>query len=335
MFSILGADGKEYGPVPVEKVQEWITGGRANLETRARREGETEWRPLGTFPEFGAPPPPPPPPAPSASYPDLTIPPIPTTAPLTPAVPAIPAAAPVQRDVDAKMFAADLIARARPLDVFGCIGRSFDLWKTHLLPLVGVTALVFIAHFLAGMIPLASLVLTGVFFGGLYYYYLGKMRGEPRELGDAFAGFSKAFGPLAVCNLFLTLIVMVVSVVLIVPWIIILAMMGNGTIGNGALALVVPGMIVCALPMIYLTVAWAFGFALIIDQGLSAWTALEVSRRVITKQWFRVFFVVFLGGIIASLGFIGLFIGIFFTIPIAIGALLYAYEDLCRPPATT
>jgi uncharacterized RDD family membrane protein YckC len=54
MFSILGADGKEYGPVSAPRIQEWIAGGRANLQTKARRAGETEWRTLGDYPEFGA-----------------------------------------------------------------------------------------------------------------------------------------------------------------------------------------------------------------------------------------------------------------------------------------
>lgn len=55
MFFILGADGKEYGPVSVAKIQEWIAAGRANLHTQARRPADTAWRPLGEFAEFGAP----------------------------------------------------------------------------------------------------------------------------------------------------------------------------------------------------------------------------------------------------------------------------------------
>ena len=92
------------------------------------------------------------------------------------------------------------------------------------------------------------------------------------------------------------------------------------------------GMFVCVLPVFYLSIGWAFTFALVIDQGLSPWTAMEVSRRVITKQWFRVFFTMLLGGILAMFGLIGLIIGIVFTLPLAVGALLYAYEDLCNPP---
>ncbi len=53
MFTILGADGKEYGPVPADKIKAWIAGGRANLQTKARRDGDTEWKTLGDFAEFG------------------------------------------------------------------------------------------------------------------------------------------------------------------------------------------------------------------------------------------------------------------------------------------
>ncbi len=56
MFTIIGADGKEYGPVTSANITDWIAAGRANLQTKARREGETEWKPLGDFPEFSAPP---------------------------------------------------------------------------------------------------------------------------------------------------------------------------------------------------------------------------------------------------------------------------------------
>lgn len=54
MFKILGADGKEYGPVSVDQLKQWITEGRANHETKAQREGENTWQPLNQFAEFAA-----------------------------------------------------------------------------------------------------------------------------------------------------------------------------------------------------------------------------------------------------------------------------------------
>lgn len=59
MFTILGGDGKEYGPASVEQLRAWIAGGRANLDTKARAVGSEEWRRLGDFPEFNANVPPP------------------------------------------------------------------------------------------------------------------------------------------------------------------------------------------------------------------------------------------------------------------------------------
>jgi uncharacterized RDD family membrane protein YckC len=52
MFTILGGDGKEYGPATPDQVRAWIQSGRANLDTRAKLPGETEWRRLGDIPEF-------------------------------------------------------------------------------------------------------------------------------------------------------------------------------------------------------------------------------------------------------------------------------------------
>jgi len=52
MFKILGADGKEYGPVPTAQIIQWIHEGRANHETMMQRQGDFDWKPLAQFAEF-------------------------------------------------------------------------------------------------------------------------------------------------------------------------------------------------------------------------------------------------------------------------------------------
>ncbi len=54
MFTIIGGDGKEYGPATVEQIRGWIAAGRANLDTKAKAVGSDEWRRLGDFAEFSA-----------------------------------------------------------------------------------------------------------------------------------------------------------------------------------------------------------------------------------------------------------------------------------------
>lgn len=52
MYKILGADQKEYGPVSVETLRQWIAERRANGQTMVCLDGTTDWKPLATFPEF-------------------------------------------------------------------------------------------------------------------------------------------------------------------------------------------------------------------------------------------------------------------------------------------
>ena len=52
MYTIVGGDGKEYGPITAAHVREWIRDGRVNLQTRAKLDRENVWKTLGDFAEF-------------------------------------------------------------------------------------------------------------------------------------------------------------------------------------------------------------------------------------------------------------------------------------------
>jgi prepilin-type processing-associated H-X9-DG protein len=54
MYRVLGADGKEYGPVPAEAVRQWIAEGRVNPRSQLKPEGAAEWQTVGSIPEFAA-----------------------------------------------------------------------------------------------------------------------------------------------------------------------------------------------------------------------------------------------------------------------------------------
>jgi TM2 domain-containing membrane protein YozV len=63
MFRIIGADGRQYGPVSTDQLRRWLAEGRAGGHTLVQPEGAQEWKELSLFPEFAAdlkaPPPPP------------------------------------------------------------------------------------------------------------------------------------------------------------------------------------------------------------------------------------------------------------------------------------
>lgn len=52
MYRIIGADGKEYGPISGETLRRWIAENRANGQTMAQAEGTPGWKPLSAFTEF-------------------------------------------------------------------------------------------------------------------------------------------------------------------------------------------------------------------------------------------------------------------------------------------
>jgi hypothetical protein len=53
MYQIIGADGKQYGPVSAEQIRQWIAEGRVTAQTQVFAQGSSGWKPLGTLPEFG------------------------------------------------------------------------------------------------------------------------------------------------------------------------------------------------------------------------------------------------------------------------------------------
>ncbi|MBI5381564.1 MAG: RDD family protein [Opitutae bacterium] len=57
MFTIIGGDGQEYGPVSVDQIRRWLAEGRANRDTRAKRAGGDVWQRLGDWEEFSDRPP--------------------------------------------------------------------------------------------------------------------------------------------------------------------------------------------------------------------------------------------------------------------------------------
>lgn len=72
MYTLIGVDGKEYGPVNQEQIRQWISEGRLNGDSKVREQGTDTWKLLRDAPELQAllapysPPPPPIPPRPEA-----------------------------------------------------------------------------------------------------------------------------------------------------------------------------------------------------------------------------------------------------------------------------
>ena len=76
------------------------------------------------------------------------------------------------------------------------------------------------------------------------------------------------------------------------------------------------GFILLILPGIYLSIAYVFTLPLIADKGMGVWEAMELSRKAVTKHWFKVFGLFFLLSLIMTLGALAFGIGLIWAVPL-------------------
>ena len=95
--------------------------------------------------------------------------------------------------------------------------------------------------------------------------------------------------------------------------------------------LVALGFVCLILPGIYLAVGYSFAYLRATDRQVSFWDAMEASRKTVTHHWWSVFGLLLLGIPFAILGLVCLGVGILVAMPLIMGALAYAYEDLFNP----
>ncbi len=316
MYKIIGADQKEYGPVTADQLRQWVAEGRVNGQTSVWSEATTGWKPLAAWPEFA----------------DLLASKAPVAGEPPPygAQPGLPP---------------DLFTRDYDLDIGRCVGDAWNLLKNHFGLIFGGVAIFFLIQIgLGGLanIPivglvfsLANLILTGPLMGGVYYFLLKSIRRQPAEIGDIFAGFRLAFGQLLLGYLVMVLLIFLSALpglgIMGFP---IYTMVHHHAAAPGPILVALLGFIVALIPAIYLGVAWVFSLPLIIDRQMEFWPAMSASYRIVSKHWWLVFGLGVVCGLIKVAGMAVCCVGLFFALPVAFGAMMYAYESIfCAPPA--
>jgi membrane-anchored glycerophosphoryl diester phosphodiesterase (GDPDase) len=84
----------------------------------------------------------------------------------------------------------------------------------------------------------------------------------------------------------------------------------------------------------YLSTNWIFTLPLIMDKQMDFWPAMQTSWKMVNKHWWQVFGLIVLMGLLNIAGLLACCVGIFFTIPIGLGAWMYAYETIFSRPQT-
>ena len=197
-------------------------------------------------------------------------------------------------------IAAGYRARAVPIDISSCLSRGWALVRADPGLTIGATLLMMLVSFGLSMLPVINLLaffINPVLLGGLAYVFSRRIRGENPGLGDAFNGFNLAFLQLGLGGLVSFLLICV-------------------------------GLVLCVLPGIYLAIGYTFALPLIIDKKYDFWTAMEVSRRVVHRQWWTLFGLAMVLFLLNIVGVLACLVGCIVTAPLSVAAIMYAYEDL-------
>lgn len=200
-----------------------------------------------------------------------------------------------------EMIAAEYLRRDVQIDISSAISRGWVLVMANLPVLAGATVLAWAIGVGLGFLPIigwaVGLLLGSVLHAGVLYMFIRRIRGEPVELGDMFAGFNVALQPLILAGLLVS-------------------------------ALTAVGFVLCVLPGIYLAVSYIFVLPLVIDKKLDFWPAMEVSRQVVHKDWWSMFLFAIVMLLIVCLGAIACGLGLIIAMPVVFAAAMYVYEDL-------
>lgn len=127
-------------------------------------------------------------------------------------------------------------------------------------------------------------VLTPLFTAGYFTVSFKLLRNEPCEFSDFFKPFSHWY-----------------------------ALTIAGFIGG---LLMMLGFAALILPGIYLHFAYSFSTALILEEKIGAWDSLEISRKIITKVFFKFSFMMLFSYVLIMSGLLFLGIGVLITFPL-------------------
>jgi uncharacterized membrane protein len=139
-------------------------------------------------------------------------------------------------------------------------------------------------------------LLQGALTGGFQEAFKRKFHGQKADLSDLFLGFQR-LGSTIVAHLVIMVFVFL-----------------------GFLCLIIPGLVLAAM--------YSFTYLFIVDKRLGYWEAMRASHSVVKQDYvgYTLFLIVL--GLLNLAGALCLFVGLLVTIPISMGAIAAAYDQV-------
>lgn len=236
----------------------------------------------------------------------------------------------------------NLLQRQYSVDMGDFIGRGWEVFTQHMAGFVGFTFLTGIINFILGIlgiIPLigliasiGSLVIGGPLYAGYYIFYFKVGMNKPTTFEDFFKGFQNAY----FLQVFLTtLMIGILCFMCLIPAaiaIFIISLVSNGEPEPVVLIPIAVLVLAGLAGAIYLGISYTFAVPLIVGKKLEFWPAMEISRKLVGRQWLGFLGLLIVLGLINFAGLLVCGVGLLLTMPLAACALAAAYEKIVGLP---
>tara|TARA_R110000787_G_scaffold210_4_gene684 strand:- start:14007 stop:14822 length:816 start_codon:yes stop_codon:yes gene_type:complete len=178
------------------------------------------------------------------------------------------------------------------------------------------------------LLQLAVMAAIYPFMAGIAMLGVRRAVDLPISYQEAFAYFAY-ISPLVVAGILMSILITLGFLLLIIPGIYAYIFYISPLVIAGVLMriLMTLGFLLLIIPGIYLSVAYMFTVQLVVEKNLSAWQAMETSRKAVTHHWFKFFFTILIMGIIFLLSAIPLGLGLIWTYPMLVAVMGILYRD--------
>ena len=204
-----------------------------------------------------------------------------------------------------------------------CYKEAWPLIKNHFWLLLAVV-------FVGGLIGGASMyILFGAMSCGIFYCYLRVIDGRDFRFEDLFKGFSYWLPGLVVGLLFIGPMLILYAIIY-VPALVAIAV--NPRMKPEELLAVIGASfvvdVIFTVFMVCLHTLIMFAFPLMVDRNLSAWQAIKTSAKAVWANLGGVAGLFGVGFILCLAGMAAACVGIYFVIPLMMGANTLAYRKI-------
>ena len=217
----------------------------------------------------------------------------------------------------------------KAVDPVECIKAGWELVKPQYWLFVGMT---FVAFFIGSAASFG--ILMGPLMCGIYLTCFARRRREPIEFGLLWKGFD-FFVPSLVAMMLhaLPIVAILIPTYVLFYASMILALLAQGDNPNPLALLGVLGtfsiiIVVVVILIIIVSVGFTFAYPLIVDRRLSGWDAVKLSFKAAMANFWRLLAMGLLTGLMAMVGMMFCYVGMYLVFPISYGAIAAAYEQV-------